>query len=432
MARKSRQKPPAYTLHKPSGQARVRIDGKDHYLGPYSSPESRRKYARILAEWSAVNPTLHERKESPSLDNLTIAELLLEYLRFAKDYYAGPDGAPGKEFFCMIDAIRPVEKLYGNSLVRDFGPLSLKAVRQHMIELGWARTNINRRIDRVRRVFKWGVSDELVTPSVLQALQAVDGLREGRTNAKESEPVKPVSTRDVESVLPHLSSQVATMVRLQLLCGCRPGEIVAMREFDIDKTDDIWVYSPHRHKTAWRGHQRHIFIGPKAQDLIREFLREDPEEFLFRPSDSMKEHQEQKRKNRTTPLSCGNRPGTNRKRKPKKQPGEKYSTQSYGRAIARACEVAFPPPLHLQQQEGETKKEWKARLTDLQQAELKTWRNKHRWSPNQLRHSTGTEIRREFGVEGAQVVLGHARADVTQVYAERDQKLAMDIMRRCG
>jgi site-specific recombinase XerC len=54
------------------------------------------------------------------------------------------------------------------------------------------------------------------------------------------------------------------------------------------------------------------------------------------------------------------------------------------------------------------------------------------WSPNQLRHSAATEIGRQFGLEAAQVVLGHSRADVTQVYAERDFARAKEIMRRIG
>ena len=31
-----------------------------------------------------------------------------------------------------------------------------------------------------------------------------------------------------------------------------------------------------------------------------------------------------------------------------------------------------------------------------------------------------TEVRKTFGLEAAQVVAGHANADITQVYAERD------------
>jgi hypothetical protein len=42
-------KPPAYLLHKPSGQARVRINGKDHYLGPHGSPESKDRWQNLPA-----------------------------------------------------------------------------------------------------------------------------------------------------------------------------------------------------------------------------------------------------------------------------------------------------------------------------------------------------------------------------------------------
>jgi len=49
-----------------------------------------------------------------------------------------------------------------------------------------------------------------------------------------------------------------------------------------------------------------------------------------------------------------------------------------------------------------------------------------------LRHSAATEIRRQFGLEAAQTVLGHAKADITQVYAERDLSLAAEVMRRIG
>jgi site-specific recombinase XerC len=65
-------------------------------------------------------------------------------------------------------------------------------------------------------------------------------------------------------------------------------------------------------------------------------------------------------------------------------------------------------------------------------AELKKWQSVHRWVPNQLRHSAATEIRRQFGVEGAQIMLGHSSADVTQIYAERDLAKGIEIARRIG
>jgi integrase len=54
------------------------------------------------------------------------------------------------------------------------------------------------------------------------------------------------------------------------------------------------------------------------------------------------------------------------------------------------------------------------------------------WNPNQLRHTVATEVRAKFGLEAAQVILGHSRANVTQTYAVRDQKQAAEIARKIG
>src|SRR5208283_2287735 len=54
------------------------------------------------------------------------------------------------------------------------------------------------------------------------------------------------------------------------------------------------------------------------------------------------------------------------------------------------------------------------------------------WHPNQIRHTVATEVRSRFGLEASQCLLGHARADVTQTYAERDMRLAADIARKIG
>jgi len=54
------------------------------------------------------------------------------------------------------------------------------------------------------------------------------------------------------------------------------------------------------------------------------------------------------------------------------------------------------------------------------------------WHPNQLRHTRATAIREAFGLEAAQAVLGHARADVTQVYAERNLALAAKVAAETG
>jgi hypothetical protein len=48
---------PSYLLHKQSGQARVRVQGRDVLVGPYNSRESRQRYAEILTQMTAGMPS---------------------------------------------------------------------------------------------------------------------------------------------------------------------------------------------------------------------------------------------------------------------------------------------------------------------------------------------------------------------------------------
>ena len=87
-------------------------------------------------------------------------------------------------------------------------------------------------------------------------------------------------------------------------------------------------------------------------------------------------------------------------------------------------------PLALQERETEAART--LRLSDRQAADLKAWQKNHRWSPNQLRHAKGTEVRRTLGLEAAQVTLGHRKADVTQIYAQRNDELGKEVARVTG
>ena len=131
---------------------------------------------------------------------------------------------------------------------------------------------------------------------------------------------------------------------------------------------------------------------------------------------------------RSTPLSCGNVPGHNRKAEPKRAAGQRYTNDSFRRAIQRACELAFQMPTELrrvpQNASAEDRAAWKEKA--------KQWRKKHFWSPHQLRHSAATEIRHKYGLEAAQATLGHSRMNVTEVYAEKNQELAAKVAREVG
>ena len=249
-------------------------------------------------------------------------------------------------------------------------------------------------------MFKWGVAEELVNPSVYQALNAVSGLRRGRTEARESEPVRPVPEAYVEAIQEHVSGQVWALVRLQLLTGARGGELVIMRPIDLDTTRDVWAFTPATHKTAHHGHGRSIYLGPKAQAIIGPFLSSRAvKAFVFSPQEAEKERRAALHAHRVTLENCGNRQGTNRVRKPKREPGERYTTDSYRRAIQRACKLANVPS----------------------------------WHPHQLRHNAATRFRREFGIDLAQTILGHRLGSaITELYAEANVEQARNVVARAG
>lgn len=239
-------------------------------------------------------------------------------------------------------------------------------------------------------------------------------MRQGRTNARETGPIEPVSDEKIKATLPHLPEVVADMVRLQRLTGMRPAEVCMVRPCDINRDDDVWIYSPATHKTQHKNKLRRIPIGPRAQDVLLRYLARDAEAYSFQPRDSEMRRLTERHRQRVTPLSVGNMPSSNRTAKPKRPPGSRYTTASYRRAIQRACARAFPP------------------ASELSGDERRNWSLEHRWSPNQLRHTAATEIRSEFGLEAAQVVLGHSAADVTQVYAERDLAKGVEVARKIG
>ena len=145
------QKKPAYLLHKATGQARCRVNGKDYYLGKYGSPESRERYDELLDEWFAANGDV-------SRHTLTVDDLALRFLVFAETYYRRRNGEPTGATKNLRHALRPLVRLFGLTRIRDFGPLKLKAVRDDMIQAGLRHT----RATRIRE--KYGIESASTRP----------------------------------------------------------------------------------------------------------------------------------------------------------------------------------------------------------------------------------------------------------------------------
>jgi len=417
---------PKLRHHKASGQGFVQMAGRFIYLGRYDDPATHQRYHQLIAEYLAGKPVVDDAEAT------TVAEVLAGYLEHARRYYRDARGRLTPEVHHVCSAARIVRQLYGRERASDFGPLALKACRQQMVEKGWCRRHVNQQTQRIKRIFRWAAENELVGGEVYHALQAVAGLRRGRTAARESSKVTPVPPERIEAVKPYVSRQVWAMIQLQLATAARPGEIVRLRPCDVDRSGRVWFYTPAEHKTAYRGQERVIYLGPRAQRVLSPFLLRPGDRPCFSPAEADAERRQAAHQQRATPLSCGNTPGSNRRRRPRKAPGEAYTVASYRRAICEALKKAYPPPGYLARRDDELVKEYRARLTDDERGAIKAWHAEHHWHPHQLRHNAATELRKEFGLETARVILGHRSPAVTTIYAEQDQQKALEAMERVG
>ena len=188
------------------------------------------------------------------------------------------------------------------------------------------------------------------------------------------------------------------MVRFQRLTGARPGEVCSIRPCDIDRTKKIWVYQPDSHKTEHHEKGRIVPLGPRAQKILLPYLLRHAESYCFSPTESVERARSKAQTKQKTPKSYTTKRGSNLVNSPHSPDSSCYKVASYRLAVRRACN----------------------------KLEIDTW------TPNQLRHTAATQIRKEFGVEAAQVICGHETADVTQVYAERDLELAFKVAEAVG
>ncbi|MDZ4685397.1 MAG: tyrosine-type recombinase/integrase [Planctomycetaceae bacterium] len=174
-----------------------------------------------------------------------------------------------------------VVDLYGLLPIREFGPTQLKAARNAMVARGWCRKFINKSIVRVRHVFWWGIENDMVEPVTLQRLEAVAGLAAGKTEAKDRPRRESVPAANVDAVKGAVSPLVRDLMDLQLLTGCRPGELLLLTTGMIDRSAAVWTATLEDHKTAHHGKTRRLHFGPKAQTILAKSLKADRTATLF-------------------------------------------------------------------------------------------------------------------------------------------------------
>lgn len=369
---------PEYKFHI-SGQGRVYIEGKYYYLGEYNTPESLAKYRKLVGNYIATGLAPDEAIHQADTP-ITIADVTAE----ARGWIEGKYKEQSAHRYRMLNLCQLLEDEYGKLPADQFGPRRLAELREVFVAAGNCRKYVNHQTRDVVRIFKFGVSRELIPAETLVALNTLEPLRIGQSEAPESSPVESVNLDDVRATARYLSPPIRAMVRIQAATGMRPSEICIMRPADVERVGPVWLYKPQSHKTQHLGKSKAVPIGGDAIEALRPFLERSPEEFCFSPAESAQWYRDQRTAKRVTPLNEGNRIGSNRKQEPARKPGRAFSPESYRRAIQRAAEKA---------------------------------KVRH-WFPYQLRHLAAEVVQDALGIEHAQHLLGHSRPSMTAHYAK--------------
>lgn len=361
---------------------------KQIYFGTWGHAQTIENYQRWASEF--LKP---EEFSSTSIkDKATIGELLERYLVWSKRYYRVKGSTKvSTEFNCVRQACKEMVPWF-DVPTKDFKPSDLITIRSKMVERDAVSQNgqpsrkklrlttVNAMVTRIRRMFKRGVEWELVPSDVYQALSCVQHLS-WRTapELEEKQPIKPVDFDLVRRAFPFMNEKFRLMLRVHMFTGMRTTEVCGMRWSELQPFNDkLYLYSPESHKTAHKGFTKAIYIPNSLVEEMRQLSRIAANKKIDHVF-----------------LSWGKG----------KAAGYKGPVQpsGYRTAIDRAQDRLARSN----------------RFNNLPQVS--------RWTLLQIRHSVGTLVREQFGLEGAQAVLGHATLDATQIYAERRNNLAIEI-----
>jgi integrase len=290
-------------------------------------------------------------------------------------------------------AAAPLLEHCGELYADEFGPVRLKQLRETIIAgKKHARESVNAIVGRIKRIFAWAVSEELIPGTIHHALMTVKGMKRGRADVREGKKRLPVAEADVLATLPELSPLLQAMVQFQWWTGARSSSICRAKAEQFDRSEAIWLWQP-RHKNEHLGLDLTVPIGPKAQAIILPHLDRAARTggYLFNP----------------------------RTQRRNKRYGKRYTSQSYRQAVQRAV---------VRVNKGRAE----ARAKMASEAERKSLPDVPNWSPHQIRHARGKLVRAKHGLEGSKAALGHETLEMAQHYAERNLELAKQIAREMG
>lgn len=266
---------PKMGCHRQTGQARVIYRGKHYYLGKFGSEEAAEAYK------SFISKVINGEEFKAEVTSYTVAVAMVQYLEYCKGYYGE------KEAGNVKTALRLMARKFGTVELANLGPSVVSDFIQGMANSGdYTRYRCNKVLAIWKRFYRWLAVKELIKPEKLAVMNAIPGIKLGRSAARETEPVKAPPIEDFNRLVSIAPPHVADLLNLQLLLACRPGELVSMKPGLVDRSKPVWVYTPSKHKNQHRGHQRKILIGPKAQVILAKYLFRGDDEYCW-PSEKI-------------------------------------------------------------------------------------------------------------------------------------------------
>ena len=332
-----------------SGQARVTLNGKVHYCGRWGTAEAHARYAELIREWQERGERPADRAPNPEQATVLLGDLLQQFLHHvdATGRYR-KNGEPTAQRAEFVNVINSLTAFAGKLPVARMTEATLVAWRD-VLERNRAltRTGINRKVGKIVQILRWGRARGLVPKVVWADVSAIEPLRRGEVGDRpeHGRPKRPVSLDEVEAVAPHCAPQVGDMLRLQALCGMRPGEVLQMRWADISKqplegdVTGAWLYVVPDGKTSHHGHMTRYVLPPAAQEILARYPAL-PLAYIFSPAAAMAERRERRRAARSSKLTPSQR---QRDQDAQREYAQTWDTHAYRRHVTRACEKAGVP-----------------------------------------------------------------------------------------
>lgn len=419
---------------------------KKIYLGKPGSPEALSKYGElvghILEEKAAkkaepkkssenapfnARPTLtgsSAAKQAKGLrkartpmessdQSYTLDSLLSDYLEFLKT-----NPKDNSRQISEVGIIQQkTQELFPGITAHSFGPKKLRLLRDYYGETGYyegkdkthrnySRRQLNKVCKTVRRIYSWGVGEELVEVSDYHALKHCEPLRAGKCDAPEithrTRQARRVTLEEVKAVCKYLLPTYADMVKILYIIGCRPQELCSMKWEDIDRSGKVWVCHLKNHKTAWKGKTRTIAFGRKCQSILKKYECEEGG-YIFKPANIIKEEAEIRAANRKTPLWDSHKERNRRENTGAKMARARESVErcNFDKVVKRAVDKAI--------EAGELKE---------------------RWTPYLLRHEAITEVREKYGAETTQHFAGHNDLETQKYYDHSQESTVIGLIER--